>query len=258
MSAEAPVPVRSPRRRRWWLHSLFAIVVLAGLLVLGIAWLVATPGGTRLLLDRVASFVGQGAKLDGVEGSLWGRLRIKSIDIARSDLVVHIEDFVIERDPDSSWFGRAVFRKLTAARVEVRTASSGATARVPLTFKAPYALRVEEARVGELRIGAIAKDSKPPPDLVFNDLVVKGEGDEGSWKIDAGAARTPWGAVSLAGTLATVAPFALDIRGQMAGERGERRYRIAGALAGTLQRIDRKSTRLNSSHIQKSRMPSSA
>ena len=239
MSAEAPAPINAPRRR-WWLHGLLAMVVLAGLLVLGIAWLIATSGGTRLVLDRAASFVGQGAKLGGVEGSLSGRLRIKSIDIARPDLVVHIADLEIERDPDSSWFGRVVFRKLTAARVEVRTASSGATARVPLAFKAPYALRVEEARVGELRIGAIAKDSKTAPDLVFNDLVVKGEGDEGSWKVDAGSAKTPWGAVSLAGTLATVAPFALDLRGQMTGESGERRYRIAGALAGTLTRIEAK------------------
>jgi autotransporter translocation and assembly factor TamB len=163
--------------------------LLAGLLVLGVAWLVATPGGTRLVLDRAASFFGQGAKLAGVEGSLAGTLRIKSIDVVRPDLVVHVEDLVIERDPDSSWFGRAVFRKLTAARVEVRTASSGATARVPLTFRAPYALRVEEARVGELRIGAIVKDAKPPPDLVFRELVVKGEGDQGSWKIDAGARK---------------------------------------------------------------------
>ena len=38
----------------------------------------------------------------------------------------------------------------------------------------------------------------------------------------------------------------------------ERRTQTAGTLSGGEQQIDRKSTRLNSSHIQKSRMPSSA
>jgi hypothetical protein len=46
--------------------------------------------------------------------------------------------------------------------------------------------------------------------------------------------------VSVAGTLATVAPFTLDLRGQLTGESGDLRYRIAAALAGTLQRIEAK------------------
>lgn len=239
MASEAPVP--PPRRapRRWWPHALLAIALLAGVLVLALAWLVATPGGAQLVLDRVAGFLGEGARMTGVEGSLAGTLRIKSLDVKRPDFSVHIEELEIERAPGSAWWGRAVFRKVYAGRVEVRTASTGATARVPLTFQAPYPLRVEEARVRELRIGAIPREGAvPPADLVFRNVVVAGEGDERSWKLAKGRAQTPWGAVTLAGTLATAAPFTLDAHGDVAGERDDLRYRVKVDLGGTLERIE--------------------
>jgi hypothetical protein len=44
---------------------------------------------------------------------------------------------------------------------------------MPLTFAAPYPLRVESVRVGELRLGTIVKEGTPPPDLVITELTVK-------------------------------------------------------------------------------------
>jgi translocation and assembly module TamB len=240
--AHDPVPVlERPRRRRWWLYSLFAVTLVAGLLVLGVAWLVATPGGARLVLDRVATFLGQGTTLGGVEGSFAGTLRIKSVEVKRPDLFVRIDDLEIERDPASSWWGRAVFRKVHAARVEVRTASSAAAARVPLTFEAPYPLRVEDARAGELRIGALAKEGAlAGADLVFSDVRVRGEGDERSWKLEQASASTPWGSVNLSGTLATTAPYTLDLAGDITGERGDLRYKVTARVGGTLERMEAK------------------
>ncbi len=224
--------------RRWGLHALLALFALAGVVALAITWLVATPGGASLVLDRAAGLLGQGAKMSGVEGSLSGTLRIKSVDVTRPDLVVRIRDLVLERAPDSPWFGPVVFRKLDAGLVEVRTASTGAAARVPLTFHAPYPLRVEAGRVGELRLGAIVKDGSPPPDLVLREVLVTGEGDERAWKLDRASAQTPWGAVNLAGTVETKKPYAVDLRGELTGERDELRYRIVARLGGTLERME--------------------
>jgi translocation and assembly module TamB len=215
-----------------------ALAVLAILLVLGFAWLIATPGGARLVLDRAASALGEGAKLSGVEGSFWGTLRIKAIDVKRPDLVVHVEDVEIERASGVPGFGTVIFNKVNAGRVEVRTASTGAAARMPLTFAAPYPLRVESARVGELRLGTIVKEGKPPPDLVITDLVVKGEGDERFWKLDEGRAVTPWGAVKLAGSVATTPPFAVDVRGELAGAGDVADLQVKARLSGTLKRIE--------------------
>jgi translocation and assembly module TamB len=226
--------------RRRLIFALLAPGALAGLLALGVVWIATTPGGARLALDRAAAYLGQGTKLSGVEGSFTGTLRIKSVDVTRPDLVVHIEDLEIERDPASAWFGRAAFRRLSARLVEVRTASTGATARIPLAFPPPYPLRVEDARVGELRIGAIRREGLAANDLVFHDLAVTGEGDERAWKVEKGRARTAWGVVDLAGTLATRAPFALDLRGELAGDRDDLRYRVTAELRGTLERIEAK------------------
>jgi translocation and assembly module TamB len=225
-------------RKRY--HALIATTTLIGVAVIVIAWIVMTSGGATLVLERAASMVGQGAKVSGVEGSLSGTLRIKSIDITRPDLIVRIRDVELERASGGPWLGRAVFRKFNAESVEVRTASTGAAARVPVAFHAPYPLRVESGRVGELRLGAIVKDGKPPPDLVLRELRVTGEGDERAWKLDSASAQTPWGNVNLAGTLATTTPFAIDLAGDLAGEREDLRYRITARLGGTLQRIEAK------------------
>jgi autotransporter translocation and assembly factor TamB len=68
----------------------FAIVV-----VLAVAvgyWLLATPGGAQFLGGKVASLLGQGARIEGVEGRLGGLLRIHAIEIDRQDLFVHVDD----------------------------------------------------------------------------------------------------------------------------------------------------------------------
>src|SRR5687768_14250855 len=140
-----PLPV--PRRRFWLLNAILALAVIAAVVTLAVVWLITTPGGARWALDRAAGMFGPEAKLSGVEGSLSSVLRVKSIDVTRKDLQVRIEDLEIERAPGSSWFGRAQFRRANAARIEVRTGSTDAAARIPLSFKPPYPLRVDEARV---------------------------------------------------------------------------------------------------------------
>ena len=229
------------RAPRWWLHVLLAIAALGGALVLAVAWLVATPGGARLIFDRIAASLGKGVAITGVEGSLWGTLRVGSIEVVRPDLVIVIRDLVIERSPEAFWSGRAAFARVEAALVDVRTASSEAAAKVPLTFEAPYPLRVEAVRVGELRIGTLPKAGREASlPVVVKSITLAAEGDKRAWKVERGAAETPWGRVGLAGMLATTRPFTLDVRGDLAGERDELRYRIAARLGGTLTRIEAK------------------
>jgi len=112
-------------KRRWIIRSLAGVVVLGVVVLLGIAWVLSTSTGARIVLDRVATMLGQGTKVTGVEGSLWGTLRIKSIEVARPDLVIHIRDVILERETDAPWLGRVVFRRVEAAFIEVRTASAG-------------------------------------------------------------------------------------------------------------------------------------
>ena len=64
-----------------------------------------------------------------------------------------------------------------------------------------------------------------------------------------------------AGLAALVLTDALAVPGALAGEAPDPRYAAVRASPDGIGKVylgDRKSTRLNSSHIQKSRMPSSA
>src|SRR5437763_12710944 len=91
------VPPR-PRRVRWPLVALWAGVVVLAAIIVGAWWLVATPGGARVVLDRAALALGKGAKVEGIEGRLGGALRIRLIEISRPDLYVRVDDVVMETE----------------------------------------------------------------------------------------------------------------------------------------------------------------
>src|SRR5437763_16182937 len=79
------VPPR-PRRVRWPLVALWAGVVVLAAIIVGAWWLVATPGGARVVLDRAAPALGKSAEVEGSEGRRGGALRSRLIESSRTDL----------------------------------------------------------------------------------------------------------------------------------------------------------------------------
>jgi translocation and assembly module TamB len=236
-SADRPPPALPPRRRRrWGLAALAAMLILLVLIAAGTYWIVATPGGAQLVLARVAGMLGKGAKFEGVEGQLGGSLRIKSIEIDRPDLFVRVDDLEIVSSP-RELLGRLAIQRLTARSVEVRTATSKAAARVPVIFKPPYPVRVDDARVGTLRLGAIG-DKARERDLVLEDIALKGEGDKRQWTLHEAGVKTEHGTVRLAGTLGTTSPYAVDLTGDFAGSLQERAIRAKAKVGGTLETME--------------------
>ena len=249
-----PTPTPRPRRRRRWpLWVTWIVTILAALAIVCAWWIIGTPGGARLVLDRVTSALGIGAKWHGVEGRLGGKLKVKAIEISRPDLYVRVDD--VEMDTEPLEWGRLFVHRLHVGRVEVRTASTGAAASIPVTFQPPYPVRVEDARVRELRFGVLTKEeqgARDPQaleaarsrarakDLVIRDFVLKGEGDKSRWTIEHAGAETELGRFTVAGTLATKAPFALAAAGEYAGAFDGKRLRAKLKVDGTLKRIEAK------------------
>jgi translocation and assembly module TamB len=231
---DIPPPPPPRRRRRWPWITLAVFVALLAVLCAGVYWLVATPGGAQLVFSRVATMLGEGTKFEGVEGQLGGTLRIKAIHIDRPDLYVHIDDVEIDSSP-RFFGGSLIVHRLYARNVEVRTVSSGAAAAVPKSFAPPYAVILEDGRVGTLRLGK--KGGTPDNDLVLRDIAVKGEGDKSRWKIDQAAVVTEYGTLKIAGTLGNATPFPLDATGTFAGTFQERAFRIAAKVRGTLKEM---------------------
>jgi translocation and assembly module TamB len=238
MSPSAPEAAAPPRRRRRWGRAvLVSLLVLLAVAAGAICWIVATPGGAQLALSKVARMLGQGARIEGVEGQLGGKLGIKSIVIDRPDFYLLVEDVEIESSPFHPLAGRLVIHRLRVRNVEVRTASSKAAARAPVSFKPPFTLRLEDGRIATLRLGAIG-DKARERDLVFRDIALRGEGDRTQWKIDEAGVVTPYGAAKIAGTLGTTSPFAVALAGELAGKLQERALRVMARLHGTLQALE--------------------
>jgi autotransporter translocation and assembly factor TamB len=223
MSAEAPIlepppPPGTRARRRWLRHVLALLAVLVLVIAGAVTWVLHTQGGARFVLGQVTRLAGQGVRYEGVEGSLGGAMRIKLIEVNRPDLYARIDDFEMESSLLGALSGRLLVHRLQAGRVEVRTVSTGAAAQVPVSFAPPYAIRLDQGRIGELRLGALTKEAaaeKDPvrkralmdrdnaTDLVVKDIFLRGEGDERHWKIDEARAETPYGKGRVAGTIET-------------------------------------------------------
>ncbi len=232
-----PAPAPAARKRRRWglvaLVTLLAFIAFTGGVVY---WIVATPGGAELVLSRAVDLLGKGAKVEGVEGSLGGVLRVKSILIDRPGLYVRIDD--LEMDSSASFGGTLVVHRLAARRVVVRTASSKDAAKLPVSFKPPYPVRLEDGRIGTLRLGTLPPE--PDKDLVLDNIVLKGEGDKERWKIAEAGVSTVYGAARIAGTIGNASPFDVALDGEFSGKVEERDYRVSAKVGGTLQALDAK------------------
>jgi translocation and assembly module TamB len=134
--------------------------------------------------------------------------------------------------------------------VELRTATTEATARVPESFAPPYPVRLEEGRIGELRKGdltAEAQAERDPArrrqvmdrsrdgDLVVRNVYLKGGGDKQQWVIDSARAETAFGKGSVSGRLGNAAPFDMDLKAAVEGTAAERDYRADVVARGTLR-----------------------
>ena len=222
--------------RRRLVIAVIGIVAIVGLaIVFGAWWIVGTPGGARLVLDRIALAAGKGARIEGVEGRLGGALRIALIEVSRPDLYVRIDDVAMETEP-LSW-RRLLVHRLTAKRVEVRTASTGAAARIPVTFRAPYPITLDDGRIGEIHIGKLENGKPAGEDVVLRDVVVKGEGDNRRWTLREGVVRTQAGTLRLAGMVDASAPFALAADASFDGEVQAHALRATARVEGTLKRF---------------------
>ena len=145
VAQDAPPPVPPPRRRRRWPWVVLALLLaLILVLVAAVAWILGTTQGTRLVAGQVTRLAGEGVKLEGVEGRIGGVLHIDRVEVSRPDLYARVEDVTLDTQPFSPLHGTLVVNRLVAKSVELRTASSQSTARVPASFAPPYAIRLEE------------------------------------------------------------------------------------------------------------------
>lgn len=236
-----------------WLARI-AAVLMALLLVVAIGawWLLATPEGARFVLNQAIHAAGEGVRYEGFEGALGGPMRIRLLEVSRPDLYVRIDD--LEMETSLRQLPRRLHvHRLGARAIEVRSVDTGAAATLPVSFAPPHIVRLDEGRIGELRLGDLTREAaaeKDPArqramiaasrdgDAVVKNILVRGEGDEREWRVAEMRVDTAYGKASLAGRVESKAPFALDLRAAIEGVAAERPYKAAVGASGTLQKIE--------------------
>jgi translocation and assembly module TamB len=260
MSAAAPAAppaAPAPRRRHpWWLRALawlvFIVMVLVVVSAAAVYWLLETPGGAQFVFNHVTPRLGQGVRIEGVEGAIGGPLRVRLIEIDRPELYVRVDD--VDMDTELRAIGtRLDVRRLHVRSVEVRSFSTGAAATLPASLKPPYPVRLADGRIATLRQGAISAEEKAAQDpaerarlreasrakdLVLHDIVVQGEGDRTRWTVTQAGVVTEYGTAHLKGTVGNASPFAVDVAADFAGKLQERALNVAAKAKGTLKAFE--------------------
>jgi len=222
--------------KRRILRTVLVLAIVLVVVAVGVGyWIAYTPGGAQLVLGRLADALGKGAKVEGVEGSLGGPLRVKLIIVDRPDFYVRVDDVEMQTSFLSPLRGSLLVHRLYARSVELRTAGAAGAARAPVSFTPPYDIRLLDGRIGTFTHGPI---SRTGDDLVLRDIRLKGEGDKSRWKIDEASVLTQYGATRLAGTLGNVKPYAVDLTGAFEGKLQQQDVRVTAKATGTLEKIE--------------------
>lgn len=219
--------------RRWlaggaWLAAIAALLVAAA-----VFWLLATASGAQFALQRAVAFTG--GSIGTVQGRLIGPLTVDAIEIATSKVRLRATQVALDWSPGRLLGSELHIGRVHTASLEIATPATAEPAREPASLVLPLRLRIDRGEVDRVRAGRIGEEK----DFVeFRDLSLKLAADHSAWTLHGVAATTPIGRATIRGTIGARAPFALDLKGELAGTRNGADYRATLAAAGTLAKID--------------------
>jgi len=208
---DAPAPPGPPgrlasrsRRMRALRIAAVLVAVLAAVLAAGVAWL-----GSESMLQTVAErgTVASAGRLSitDPQGSLFGTVRVGRVVWHDGPLTVSVDDAVLSVRWRALLQRRLVLEALSAARVEVVTEPSGTPAAAPASLRAPIALELPDARIGQLSVRQAGAEAP----LRLEDLRASLRYDRKAWTLDALSLRGPFGALRAGATVGDAAPFPL-------------------------------------------------
>jgi translocation and assembly module TamB len=252
-AAAPPAPRRSRKHRGlWWLLGIVLVIVLAA--AGAYVWLFHSEAGTRFALDRASGLAGEGVKLEGVTGTLGGKMHVERMAVERPGLQATLEDVTLDTTGSSPLRRRIQVNDLSARRAEVRTAPDpDEEKKAPTGFSLPASIDVEQARIGELRVGEItprmqaAKTEEEKRaalaearagDQVVRDISLKGSASGDTVKIEEARATTDQGKVRLSGTFQTQGPFRMDAQAQVEGTTQGRKVQAQVTARGPLEKLE--------------------
>lgn len=208
------------------------------LLLLGLWALVATGPGLQALV-AVARVVVPELRVDGVTGRLMGPLEVERLEVRQAQWWFDARGLTLDWQPADLLAGRLTLKSLGARQLDLAVAPSPQAPTLPATLVLPGSVRLAQLNLTLLRVLVWPEDGTLPTQeqLVLRALTGRASSDGQGHQLEDLQILTPVGRLSLSGHLAGAAPFALEARGVLGGEREGRTYHLEGALSGTLASV---------------------
>lgn len=237
MSGHGPTaPVPPAPARRW--RTAFALIgavllVLCGLL----AWTLATESGLRALVRLAGSATAGTVSVSEVRGRLIGPMEIDELRFEAADLKVELRDLVLDWQFSSLVTGQLVLDSLSVGEVAVTSRATDEPAApfaLPTQLRLPLVLRLHRLDLASVTVRSLPAGEPLSSDagnvFAVRDVALVLDSDRDRHQVHELAAIFPFGRLSLSGALDTAAPFALTLKGMLAGEIDPAQIPAASAL----------------------------
>ena len=191
-----------------WKLAGLAFVALALALIAGAAWLAATEGGLKWVIERAEAASGGRLRIESVQGTLLGPIAAERIVFSDAATALAVERARLRVNWWSLLQGLVEVQTLEAQTIEVTTAPSGGEPpAAPQALSLPLRFAIGRFEIGRL---AIAQGAEP---VVVTQIAGSFSGGPFSHRLVIAQARTPWGSASADLDLRARAPF--EVKGAL-------------------------------------------
>ncbi|MCB2262442.1 MAG: translocation/assembly module TamB domain-containing protein [Candidatus Thiosymbion ectosymbiont of Robbea hypermnestra] len=171
--ARPPVAARAGRRSRrrfWWWFPLILPFQVALVLLLAILWILGTQSGLRFALSLADDLAPGLVQVERVEGRLLGTLHLEGLRVRPPGVELDFSNLALRWHPLAALSGTLRVTELSARALDIAIVPSGnaedeeeASGPVELPeipLPPGLELELEQARVGQLSVGALHEDSR--------------------------------------------------------------------------------------------------
>ncbi len=224
------------RRGRYRLGGLVVLALLA--LAAALAWLAASEPGLRFIARQAVSLSSGKLDIRGVQGSLYGPLRIEALSLRSETKRFDVVDARFDWSPRALWQRHLQINQLALAELRITELKPDLEPlQRPETLRLPFSLSIPAASLDRLIIKTGAGER------TFNDLRLSLDKPERRYRLALHRLVTPWGQVEAQANLGDAPPFTLagqvrfehasgSAAAKLAGELGRMQLKASAALAG--------------------------
>ncbi len=213
--------------------TVLALFATALLLLGALAWWVGTESALRWAAGRAETFTGGQLVMRGVEGSLYGPLKIESLHYTTADSRIEIQQARLDWSPRALLQRHVHIKDLALHELRLVPLALGTTQEpitLPDSLRLPVRLSLDKAQLDRVVFGAAESPT------VLTDLALALHKPADEYRLKLIQLGTPWGRGQGDVSLADAPPFALSAQLKFVQE-GDLPYQVQATASGTLSRL---------------------